>query len=118
MPCKAWNSSSLSRLVKLQREAIKDASSRAAKEEAQAAVAKQAAIKAQGPAKVNKSKTERDLAQVEERLKTLNAEGAALEAHLGKSVHPVEIADLGKRLNEVNAELQSLEERWLEMSTA
>ena len=104
--------------AKRQREAIKDASSRAAKEEAQAAVAKQAAIKAQGPAKVKKSKTERDLAQVEERMKTLNAEGAALEAHLGKSVHPVEIADLGKRLNEVNAELQSLEERWLEMSTA
>ena len=104
--------------AKRQREAIKDASSRAAKEEAQAAVAKQAAIKAQGPAKVKKSKTERDLAQVEELMKTLNAEGAALEAHLGKSVHPVEIADLGKRLNEVNAELQSLEERWLEMSTA
>jgi ATP-binding cassette, subfamily F, member 3 len=104
--------------AKRQREAIKEASSRAAKEEAQAAAAKQAAIKAQGPGKVNKSKTERDLAQVEERMKTLNAEGAALEAHLGKSVHPVEIADLGKRLNEVNAELQSLEERWLEMSTA
>jgi ATP-binding cassette, subfamily F, member 3 len=104
--------------AKRQREAIKEASSRAAKEEAQAAAAKQAAIKAQGPGKVNKSKTERDLAQVEERMKTLNAEGAALEAHLGKSMHPVEIADLGKRLNEVNAELQSLEERWLEMSTA
>ncbi len=104
--------------AKRQREAIKEASSRAAKEEAQAAIARQAALKAQGPGKVNRSKTERDLAQVEERMKTLNAEGAALEAHLGKSVHPVEIADLGKRLNEVNAELQSLEERWLEMSTA
>ena len=104
--------------AKRQREAIKEASSRAAKEEAQAAAAKQAAIKAQGAGKVSKSKAERDLAQVEESMKTLNAEGAALEAHLGKSVHPVEIADLGKRLNEVNAELQSLEERWLEMSTA
>ena len=104
--------------AKRQREAIKEASSRAAKEETQAAAARQAVIKAQGTGKVNKSKTERDLAQVEERMKSLNAEGAALEAHLGKSVHPVEIADLGKRLNEVNAELQSLEERWLEMSTA
>jgi ATP-binding cassette, subfamily F, member 3 len=104
--------------AKRQREAIKEASSRAAKEEAQAAAARQAAVKAQGPGRVNKSKTERDLAQVEERMKALNAEGAALEAHLGKSVHPVEIADLGKRLSEVNAELQSLEEKWLEMSTA
>ena len=104
--------------AKRQREAIKEASSRAAKAEAQAAAALQAAIKAQGAGKVNKSKAERDLTQVEERMKTLNAEGAALEAHLGKSVHPVEIADLGKRLNEVNAELQSLEEKWLEMSTA
>ena len=104
--------------AKRQREAIKEASSRTAKEETQAAAARQAVIKAQGTGKVNKSKTERDLAQVEERMKSLNAEGAALEAHLGKSVHPVEIADLGKRLNEVNAELQSLEERWLEMSTA
>jgi ATP-binding cassette, subfamily F, member 3 len=104
--------------AKRQREAIKEASSRAAKAEAQAAAVLQAAIKAQGSGKVNKSKAHRDLTQVEERMKTLNAEGAALEAHLGKSVHPVEIADLGKRLNEVNAELQSLEEKWLEMSTA
>jgi ATP-binding cassette subfamily F protein 3 len=104
--------------AKRQREAIKEASSRAAKEEAQAAAALQAAIKAQGTGKVNKSKAQRELTQVEERMKTLNAEGATLESHLVKSVHPVEIADLGKRLNEVNAELQSLEEKWLEMSTA
>ncbi len=104
--------------AKRQREALKEASSRAAKEEAQAAAARQAAAKAQGARKVNKSKTERDLMQVEDRMKTLNAEGAALEAHLAKSIHPVEIADLGKRLNEVNGELQALEEKWLELSTA
>ena len=104
--------------AKRQREAVKEASNRAAKEEALAAAARQAAAKAQGSGKVNKSKTERDLMQVEERMKTLNAEGAALEAHLAKSVHPVEIADLGKRLNEVNGELQALEEKWLALSTA
>ena len=104
--------------AKRQREAVKEASSRAAKEEAAAAAARQAADKARGAGKVNKSKTERDLAQVDDRMKVLNAEGAALEAHLSKSVHPVEIADLGKRLNEVNAELQTLEEKWLELSTA
>ncbi len=103
--------------AKRQREAIKEASSRVAKEAAAAAAAL-AATKKAGAAKTSKSKTEREMAQMEERMKTLNAEGAALEAHLAKSVHPVEIADLGKRLNEVNGELQSLEEKWLELSTA
>ncbi len=104
--------------AKRQREAVKEASSRAAKEEAAAVAIALAASKKAGVNKPNKSKGEREIAQMEERMKTLNAEGAALEAHLAKSVHPVEIADLGKRLNEVNSELQALEEKWLELSTS
>ncbi len=104
--------------AKRQREAVKEASSRAAKEEAAAVAIALAASKKAGVNKPNKSKSEREIAQMEERMKTLNAEGAALEAHLAKSVHPVEIADLGKRLNEVNSELQALEEKWLELSTS
>ena len=98
--------------AKRQREAIKEANSSAAKAERKAV----AAAAAQPKVKVASSGLKRKLEDIEARMAVLNGEGAALEVHLGKSLHPAEIADLGKRLKTVNDELQSLEEQWLSVS--
>ena len=50
-------------------------------------------------------------------MKDLNNEGASLEKHLSVSTGPTEIAELGQRLKAVNDELQSLEEKWLNLSS-
>jgi ATP-binding cassette subfamily F protein 3 len=47
----------------------------------------------------------------------LNAEGAALESRLSTNPHPSEIAEIGRSLNAVNAELAQLEDRWLDLSS-
>jgi ATP-binding cassette subfamily F protein 3 len=102
--------------AKRQREAIKEANNAAAKAERKAqaeAAAAQAKVKAK-PAP--KGSLKRQLEDIETRMATLNGEGAALEAQLGKSTHPSEIADIGKRLQTVNDELQNLEEKWLSVS--
>ncbi|MEO8121896.1 MAG: ABC transporter, partial [Rhodoferax sp.] len=96
--------------AKRQREAIKEASSAAAKAERKALAAAPAPAKAK-PAPVGSLK--RKLEDVEARMTLLNGEGAALEGHLSKAHHPTEIADFGKRLKTVNDELQTLEEQWL-----
>ena len=98
--------------AKRQREAIKEASSSAAKAERKA----QAATAAQPKVKVNSTGLKRQLEEVEARMAVLNGDGAALEGHLSKSHHPTEIAEFGKRLKIVNDELQSLEEQWLTVS--
>jgi len=96
--------------AKRQREAIKQASSPAAK----------AAGKADGkrgskaPRPANPLRSEID--RIEGRMKILNNEGAAVEAHLGTAVRPSEIAELGKRLKTVNDELKQLEDQWLAVS--
>jgi ATP-binding cassette subfamily F protein 3 len=98
--------------AKRQREAIKEASSVAAKAERKA----QAAASAAPKTKTVSTGLKRRLEEVEARMAVLNGEGAALEGHLCKSPPPAEIAELGKRLKTVNDELQKLEEQWLAVS--
>ena len=99
--------------AKRQREAIKEASSAAAKAERKALAAAPAPAKAK-PAPVGSLK--RKLEDIEARMTVLNGEGASLEGHLSKANHPTEIAEFGKGLKLVNDELQSLEEQWLTVS--
>jgi ATP-binding cassette subfamily F protein 3 len=99
--------------AKRQREAIKEASSSAAKAERKALAAAPAPAKAK-PAPTGSLK--RQLEEVEARMAVLNGEGASLEGHLSTAHHPTEIAEFGKRLKTVNDELQSLEEQWLTVS--
>ena len=56
------------------------------------------------------------MAAVEEKMATLNTEGAALEAKLSTNPHPSVIAETGKRLKLVNQELKTLEDEWLELT--
>ena len=97
-----------------QRDAIKEASSAAAKAE------RKAQTQAATPNKTKpaaRGTLRRQLEDVEARMTTLNGEGAALEANLSAAPHPAEIAELGKRLKTVNDELQSLEDQWLSLSS-
>ena len=56
--------------------------------------------------------------QIDRRLETLNAERAALEAELATGQGTgAEIAELGRRLNHITADLARLEERWLELQS-
>ncbi|MBC5785324.1 ATP-binding cassette domain-containing protein [Ramlibacter sp. USB13] len=59
-------------------------------------------------------KKERD--QAEQRIAALEAEKAQLEGRMATVLAPAEIADAGRRLKAVAEELESLEERWLELS--
>lgn len=70
-----------------------------------------------GPSADSIKKWKKELAQVEAQMATLNTEGAELEAKLSTNPHPSVIAEAGKRLKAVNAELQTLEEQWLELTT-
>ena len=70
-----------------------------------------------GPSADDIKKWKKELAQVEAQMATLNTEGAELEAKLSTNPHPSVIAEAGKRLKAVNAELQTLEEHWLELTT-
>ncbi|HLL11122.1 MAG TPA: ATP-binding cassette domain-containing protein [Rubrivivax sp.] len=55
--------------------------------------------------------------QIDERLASLTAERSGIENQLARSGLPgAEIADLGRRLNHINAELAMLEERWLTLN--
>ncbi len=96
--------------AKRQREAIKQASSPVAKAAGKADGKR--ASKAPRPANPLRAEIER----IEGRMKVLNNEGAAVEAHLGTAVRPSEIAELGKRLKTVNDELKQLEDQWLTLS--
>ncbi len=117
--------------AKRQREAIKEASSTAAKAAARAQKAQ-----ADGHTADEKSKAEqrrmdgakhksggekpksfkREIEVIEARMAVLNGEGAALEVRLAALPLPSEIADIGKRLKVVNDELKTLEDKWLELS--
>ena len=96
-----------------QREALKEATAAAAA--ATAASAKQAGRRGAGAD--HGKPLRRELQQVEDRMKVLNGEGAALEARFAAVAPASEIAELGRRLKAVNDELRSLEERWLELSS-
>ncbi len=57
-----------------------------------------------------------ELAQIDKRLENLAAEKSEAEAALSTpSAAPALIADLGRRLNHIQAEVAMLEERWLEV---
>ena len=62
-------------------------------------------------------KVKKEFQDVEARMAVLNAEGAALESRLSTNPHPSEIAEIGRSLNAVNAELAQLEDRWLDLSS-
>ncbi len=57
----------------------------------------------------------RQLGDLEARMAALNHEGVQLEAHLSKAPAAAEIAELGKRLTGVHAELQEVETQWLRL---
>ena len=58
----------------------------------------------------------KELNKVDAQMKTLSTERQSLETLLTATVAPAEMAQAGKRLKAVDAELQTLEERWLELT--
>ena len=58
----------------------------------------------------------KELEQVDKKMATLSAEKTALEDKLATPMPPAEIAEAGKRLKAVGDALDTLEERWLELS--
>ncbi len=98
-----------------QREAIREASSVAAKAERKAQT-QAAAEQAKGKPKPATGTLRRKLSDLEARMTTLQAEGSQLEGHLCQHPPPADFASMGKRLKAVNEELQILEEQWLELS--
>ena len=97
--------------AKRQREEAKEAAKAPVKPVVVAAVATKP--KAKGD---TSPKAKKELQDVEARMATLNAEGAALESRLSTNPHPSEIAEIGRSLNTVNGELALLEDRWLDLS--
>jgi ATP-binding cassette subfamily F protein 3 len=58
-----------------------------------------------------------EIAQIDQRLGKLGAERAQVEAALATgTLAPPDIAEHGRRLNHVAAEIAMLEERWLELN--
>ena len=58
------------------------------------------------------------VAKAEEQLAALNAEAGALETALASgALLPPQMAERGRRLKQVRAEIDTLEQRWLELST-
>ena len=58
----------------------------------------------------------KELAVVEEKMASLNAEDAALQARLSTHPHPQQIAETGKRLKQLAQQLKALEDSWLELT--
>ena len=56
--------------------------------------------------------------ELDTRMTTLQAESTTLEARLCTSLPLLELAELGKRHQAVSAELEALEEKWLQLSEA
>jgi ATP-binding cassette subfamily F protein 3 len=59
----------------------------------------------------------RELEQVDKRLAQLGAERQQLEQRLAEPLPPTEIADCGRRLKTCGDEIEALEERWLVLSS-
>ena len=102
--------------AKRQREAIKEASSSAAKAERKALAAAPAPTKVKAKPAA-RGTLKRQLEDIEARMTTLQGEGGALEAHLCAAPPPTDFAELGMRLKQVNDELQALEDQWLTVSS-
>ncbi|MEG1103172.1 MAG: ABC transporter, partial [Comamonas sp.] len=58
----------------------------------------------------------KELEKLDQRIAALGTEKSQLEAKLATPLSPADIAEAGKRLKAVGDELDSLEERWLELS--
>ena len=56
--------------------------------------------------------------QLDTRMAALQSESTTLEARLCTALPPLELAELGKRHQVVSAELEALEEKWLQLSEA
>jgi ATP-binding cassette subfamily F protein 3 len=95
--------------AKRQREEAKKASN------APAPKAVAATAKAPAP-KPDLKPLKKELDKVDAQMKTLGTERQTLEAKLAATIAPPEMAQAGKRLKAVDAELQTLEERWLELT--
>ena len=61
---------------------------------------------------------QRQLDELDTRMAGLQSESTTLEARLCTPLPPLELAELGKRLKAVSAELEALEEQWLQLSEA
>ena len=95
--------------AKRQREEAKKASN--------APAPKAVAASAKTPApKTDLKPLKKELDKVDAQMKTLSTERQSLEALLTATVAPAEMAQAGRRLKAVDAELQALEERWLELT--
>jgi ATP-binding cassette subfamily F protein 3 len=57
------------------------------------------------------------LQQTEARMQLLNTQRESLETQLGQSATQAQLADWGKQLKTVTAELTELEETWLTLSS-
>ena len=97
--------------AKRQREEAKEAAKVPVKPVAATSIAKS---KGKGD---TSPKAKKDLQDVEARMQTLNAQGAALESRLSTNPHPSEIAEIGRSLKLVNDEIAQLEDRWLDLSS-
>ncbi len=84
------------------------------------ATATQAVTTAKAAAPVKSADTvkplKKELDKVDQQMKALTAERQPLEAKLAATKVAAEMAQTGKRLKAVDAELQQLEERWLELT--
>ena len=58
----------------------------------------------------------KDLEKIDRQMQSMNSEKANLETLLTTSKSPAEIAQAGKRLKAIEADLAKLEERWLEVT--
>jgi len=103
--------------AKRQREEAKRAGN-AATAAAQAQV-KQAAVAATAKAvsKPEHKQWKKQLQQTEARMQLLNTQRESLETQLSHSATPLQLADWGKQLKAVTAELAELEESWLNLSS-
>jgi ATP-binding cassette subfamily F protein 3 len=101
--------------AKRQRELIKEEQAAIAKAKSSSKAAP--VVLAQTPTQEAARQLQKDIQTVEARMEVLNAECGALEVRLAANPLPSEIADLGKRLTKVNAEIKELEDRWLKLSS-
>ncbi len=98
--------------AKRQREVAKKSANVAATQAATSVKAAAAAPKSSDTVKPLK----KELDKVDQQMKALSAERLPLEAKLAATTVVADMAQAGKRLKAVDAELQQLEERWLELT--
>ena len=106
--------------AKRQRDEAKKSANAAASQAAAASKtsAKSTAKAATAPAKNSDSlkPLKKELDKVDQQMKDLTAERLPLEAKMAASTAAADMAQAGKRLKAVDAELQQLEERWLALT--